>query len=844
MQNWDLNRATCVAETTFATVENGFIFGGTDRNPDGHAYVFNLAARGRALCAALSDGTVRLMDSQSLQTVGVLDAHAQEGNGAAVYGVAMSSTSPLLATADGSGVVFLWDLRQASRGPLAQTNRGGAVHSLAFVRGVGGSSAELLVAGGADKRICVHETTRSLAIESSVNVLDAVLCIQAAPDAALPRLAAGGGSGGLISDASISLWRLEVNDEDASSEAAAGVKRPRITADDSGGASVGGEDCAEVRSAVAVASTVEDRGSGCAVENGGSNCAGQPGLEEELAVHPPRFEPSASGTTQAGAAPSDLAGEEATAEECEVLVCQAGSCRRAGSEAVLLEIEELGAAFGLSVRPEGCLGECDRAPNVIVVKDGDEQLHTLLDSVERSAAVVAKATGREPNLDDPELRQRLTDARRLRTRQRAREERKWNAAMKGLAEQIATTADTEAQLELKEELAELLQCAAQWEAALRLFQQVMSAEDHNPNVIMQVGTLLGKLGKRAELDELQGVAAGLFDEPEDEDWLAEVTRHLTSCRVESGGSPGADTPRRVEGYARWRLDGVEPVSRHSALYRFTSQDRLRGTPHLHGGGRVLRHRTWHTTLLATVGRNAEGPLPWVERDYTPISSWIEWDKGQCALLVKIYPTGAATSWLHKQRIGSFVWLSEPMTTLSVPALVPDTSPLGPDATKHSSVLLVLAGTGIVVAANVLHHADPTTCFGTGKGRKPPLTSPISMIYACRHDDVLMASDIAKWCRAGSGQARLQRCVVAVSAPPTPFPQWGRTSALHELATLANVDVVDGRLTQQVLQSELVPLQSLGRCRVVVSGPAAFNKAVKEMLAVCGVTADAVTLLEA
>ena len=37
--------------------------------------------------------------------------------------------------------------------------------------------------------------------------------------------------------------------------------------------------------------------------------------------------------------------------------------------------------------------------------------------------------------------------------------------------------------------------------------------------------------------------------------------------------------------------------------------------------------TWHTTLLAEVGRNEEGPLPWVERDYTPVSGAKEWEQG-------------------------------------------------------------------------------------------------------------------------------------------------------------------------------------------------------------------------
>ena len=57
-------------------------------------------------------------------------------------------------------------------------------------------------------------------------------------------------------------------------------------------------------------------------------------------------------------------------QACEVLVCHAGTCRRAGAEAVLAGIEELVDASGGSgyctVRQSGCLGYCSEAPNAVV----------------------------------------------------------------------------------------------------------------------------------------------------------------------------------------------------------------------------------------------------------------------------------------------------------------------------------------------------------------------------------------------------------------------------------------------------------------------------------------------
>ena len=158
---------------------------------------------------------------------------------------------------------------------------------------------------------------------------------------------------------------------------------------------------------------------------------------------------------------------------------------------------------------------------------------------------------------------------------------------------------------------------------------------------------------------------------------------------------------------------------------------------------------------------------------------------------------------------------------------------------------------------VLHHADPRTCFGTGNPRNPPtIKSPISLIYACRGDDVLMREDIARWCDA-SKQGRLERCVLAVSGSghndALPFPDYGAPAAadgssvsedLSTLASLPNVATAEGRVTADMIQRELTLHHARGSFRVVVSGPESFNSAVKGMLAASGVPQNAATILSA
>ena len=226
---------------------------------------------------------------------------------------------------------------------------------------------------------------------------------------------------------------------------------------------------------------------------------------------------------------------------------------------------------------------------------------------------------------------------------------------------------------------------------------------NHPLVLHERGKNLGKMGRIDELSALIQRAAG--GGPRTMHVVSELRTCLKEAQAAAAkanaaasdmgaeGQPATPPPRRIDGYALWTLAAVTPVSRHSAVYHFTSSDRKRGTPYTRGRGRTMWHRTWHTTLLAQVGRNAEGPLPWVERDYTPVSTWREWEKGTCDILIKVYREGAATSWLHKQPLGTRLWLSTPKKTLSVPSLVADPSSMSNKFKQHRAVLLVLGGTG-------------------------------------------------------------------------------------------------------------------------------------------------------
>jgi WD40 repeat protein len=154
-----------------------------------------MARKGDILVSAVSDGTVRLNDARTLESVDSVDLHARRGNSA--YAVAASATSPLIASADQRGSVLLWDMRHMET-PVAECANPGAVHALAFVD-------DLVVSAGADGRLRAH-ASKDLSVEASASVLNSILCVKASGS----RVASAGGTGKTISDAGIQLWRVAV----------------------------------------------------------------------------------------------------------------------------------------------------------------------------------------------------------------------------------------------------------------------------------------------------------------------------------------------------------------------------------------------------------------------------------------------------------------------------------------------------------------------------------------------------------------------------------------------------------------------------------------------------------
>ena len=487
-----------------------------------------------------------------------------------------------------------------------------------------------------------------------------------------------------------------------------------------------------------------------------------------------------------------------------IYVCQSGACRSKGSDAALVEIEELAKLVGnCKVETTGCLGYCRQGPAVAVVTNNrseEASYHVKVNTFRKSASVIKVATGREPPVENlpPETEMRLSAIRATKQREYFISTYQWNKALCGLAE--------------------------------------LSIDQ--PELRPEIKGILTKAGYPG-LDISDLLLPSL------------VTKMPTS---------------NIENYVPWNLHSIKVVSEHSAIFQFSTSNPKRGTPHPRGRSRMAEPITWHVTMLGEVCPNDEGPLPWIERDYTPISSALEWERGRCDILIKIYNfDGLLTRWLHtstSQQLGSNgtrIWLSKPLRTLSVPSLAAEDDD---DNFRPQSILLLLAGTGIVALPQIMAHRDPLKLLGIATPQYKRLQCPIDMIQSCREDDILLLPEIKEYCLEGlkpslkfrglrnytllitNKKKHQDHSGVVGQLRPSPFQgkYADMNSATEMMKDVSNAAIIGSRLNKNIVSDAIGKMDY--PFRVVISGNDAFNTAAREFLGELEVPSKYVTVLSA
>jgi NAD(P)H-flavin reductase len=539
-----------------------------------------------------------------------------------------------------------------------------------------------------------------------------------------------------------------------------------------------------------------------------------------------------------------------TDEAVQILVCQARSCRLAGAVGAQLEIEELVKGLGCSVSETDCVGNCSQAPNAVIIRlsgtgggqrGGDEEdegeLVANISSLAVSAQVVEQATGVRPSLDDPALLDRLGNARQARLAEEAKASARWNCALGALAGMEASLRGKNDKLhalcQVLMDQAACLESARQPVTALAKVEEVLAHMPGNVTAYFARSSLLYAVGR---VDEGRNVLRSLVAVPPQSRFAVSVAREARRLLAEressrvSTGLASLQDGGPPDGFATWKLERVEVLSRWTAIYHLRSDDPRRGAVHKKGRGRTIWRKLWHTTLLAAVGANDEGPLPYIERDYTAVSTAQDWNEGACRLLIKIYPHGKATQWIARylQGAGSTVQLSTPVTTLRVPSLVPEKADI---FSVPRGVLVLSGGTGIAPLVQILQS------FGA-------LKIPLICFHSCRADDVVLLSELDELCRARSGSAitRVTVCITPASteqdgafANPPAVP-------LGQLHMWQSMTFHYGRITEALLMGALRDLPA--PCRGVITGPEAFNAQFSVLLAKLGLRRENQTVLEA
>ena len=208
----------------------------------------------------------------------------------------------------------------------------------------------------------------------------------------------------------------------------------------------------------------------------------------------------------------------------EIYVCQSGTCRRKGSDATLVEIEELGHLVGgCTVEKTGCLGYCSQGPAVAIIpkinKRSKQQprtkYHVKVNTIQKSAAVIKDATGRDPptSMDHlpPPTRARFSEIRATKKREYFLSTYQWNKALSDITESSS------------------------------IHQQAPNL-NHSSTII----DILKKAGYSPN--------------------------YLPHLLKQSSSSLFLEMPSSIDSYASWNLHSVEVVSRHSAIFHFTTKD--------------------------------------------------------------------------------------------------------------------------------------------------------------------------------------------------------------------------------------------------------------------------------
>lgn len=304
-----------------------------------------------------------------------------------------------------------------------------------------------------------------------------------------------------------------------------------------------------------------------------------------------------------------------------------------------------------------------------------------------------------------------------------------------------------------------------------------------------------------------------------------------------------------DGSGRWKVVKIVGVSWDSCIYHL--ENHPPASPH------PLPHAAWHVDVR----------FGSAVREYTPVSSAQDWEKGRLDLLVKTYADGQvscrfatlqpANDWASLEDQTCWVLVSVPKLTLALPALTDtSSSPIAPVSTV-CDIGIVVGGTGVAPALQLLREVSNTdSAFGPSCRAK--------LLYSSRAPaDVLLLDELRDVEAKSAGRISVKHTLTNIAAdddlesktrlgevlPHIPGRHYYFTSKWKPFKPKDGaLDITEGsegglrgRISPEMLR--WLPLPGQGT-RIVVCGPPKMWDDVKVMLLAIGHSEECLVELKA
>uniref|UniRef100_A0A7S4RYN9 FAD-binding FR-type domain-containing protein n=1 Tax=Alexandrium monilatum TaxID=311494 RepID=A0A7S4RYN9_9DINO len=310
--------------------------------------------------------------------------------------------------------------------------------------------------------------------------------------------------------------------------------------------------------------------------------------------------------------------------------------------------------------------------------------------------------------------------------------------------------------------------------------------------------------------------------------------------AEFGASDAGDNLANDSGNGSgwWKLARITGVSWNTCIYHF--ENHPPAVPH------PLAHDAWHVKVC----------FGEVVREYTPVSTAAEWERGKLRLLVKTYARGsvsrrfaqlrAATDLTDIEEQRCWAQISVPLPTLKLERFA---------ATAH--LALIAGGTGVAPALQLLREViDPQGALGT--------SCRATLVYSSGSpEDVFLLDELRHVEKAAGGRVRVHHTLTSEATGGAAGKAAEREAVQqireqhHGFASRWNPfqpkggplgagsgedGGLRGRASPEMMKALLAPPGPA--TRVVVSGPPQMLEDVRAILLGLGHSADALVELEA